>query len=208
MRVVIADDHRLMLDGIRRALEADGGFEIAGETLDGREVLPIVERERPDLLLLDARMPHVDGLAALDEIRRRHPEVKVALLSASTSPELVESARRHGASGFVAKSIDPTELPEALRRAQQGKAFSRACPAAGGSGGRRGPRLTEREVSILRALAVGLSNEKIAKELWVTRQTVKFHLTNIYRKLGVTNRTEATHRAYQYGLIDSALYGE
>ena len=96
VRVVIADDHRLVLDGIRRALEADGNFEIVGETQSGMQVLPLVAREKPDLVLLDVRMPNMDGLACLDEIRRRHPEIKVVMLSASTSNDLIEAALRRG----------------------------------------------------------------------------------------------------------------
>src|ERR671935_1117749 len=101
MRVVIADDHRLVLDGIRRALEEDGDFEIVGETQSGTQVLPLVGRTNPDLVLLDLRMPNMDGLACLDEIRRRHPDVKVIMLSASTSPELIETALRRGATSYI-----------------------------------------------------------------------------------------------------------
>jgi DNA-binding NarL/FixJ family response regulator len=209
MRVVIADDHRLMLDGIRRALEADGGFEIVGETQNGTQVLPLVSDTKPDLVLLDVRMPHMDGLACLDEIHRRFPEMKVVMLSASTSSELIEAALRRGATAYIAKSVDPVDLPSALRQAIEGNVFSATAfsgPTEGG--GARAAGLTDRETSILRALARGLSNDEIAKELWVTQQTVKFHLTNIYRKLGVKNRTEATRLAYQQGLVESPLYGD
>ena len=209
MRVVIADDHRLMLDGIRRALEADGGFEIVGETQNGTQVLPVVSDTKPDLVLLDVRMPHMDGLACLDEIHKRFPEIKVVMLSASTSPELIETALRRGATAYIAKSVDPADLPSALRQAIEGNVFSATAP--GGviePSGARAAGLTERETSILSAVARGLSNDEIAKELWVAQQTVKFHLTNIYRKLGVKNRTEATRLAYQQGLVESPLYGD
>jgi DNA-binding NarL/FixJ family response regulator len=209
MRVVIADDHRLMLDGIRRALEADGGFEIVGETQNGTQVLPTVSRTSPDLVLLDVRMPHMDGLACLDEIHKRFPEMKVVMLSASTSQELVETALRRGASAYIAKSVDPSDLPATLRQVIEGNVFSTAIVAEGTEPtGAKAAGLTDRETSILRALARGLSNEEIAKELWITQQTVKFHLTNIYRKLSVKNRTEATRFAYQQGLVESPLYGE
>ncbi len=209
MRVVIADDHRLMLDGIRRALEADGGFEVVGETQDGMQVLPLVSDTKPDLVLLDVRMPHMDGLACLDEIHKRYPEMKIVMLSASTSPELIETALRRGASAYIAKSVDPIDLPSTLRQAIDGNVFS--ATALGGEvepGRSKAAGLTERETSILAAVARGLSNDQIAKELWVTQQTVKFHLTNIYRKLGVKNRTEATRFAYQQGLVESPLYGD
>lgn len=209
MRVVIADDHRLMLDGVRRALEADGSFEIVGETQSGTQVLPIVAQTKPDVVVLDVRMPQMDGLACLDEIKRRFPEIKVVMLSASTSPDLIETALRRGASAYVLKSVDPSDLPSTLRQAVSGTVFSTVgLPAETDSSTVKAAGLTERETGILRALARGLSNDEIAKELWVTQQTVKFHLTNIYRKLGVKNRTEATRYAYQQGLVESPVFGD
>ena len=198
-----------MLDGVRRALEADGGFEIVGETQDGAKVLELVARTSPELVLLDVRMPNVDGLACLDEIHRRYPDVKVVMLSASTSPELIAAALRRGASAYLAKSVDPNDLPSTLRQAVEGNVFS-ASAVAGESENEtaKAAGLTERERSILEALAKGKSNDEIAKDLWVTQQTVKFHLTNIYRKLGVKNRTEATRLAYQRGLVENPLYDE
>jgi len=205
---VIADDHRLVLDGIRRALEADGEFEIVGETQSGTQVLPLVSREKPDLVLLDVRMPHMDGLACLDEIRRRHPEIKVVMLSASTSGDLIEAALRRGASAYVVKSVDPDDLPATLRQALEGNVHTAIGLEGAQRSGAKSLGLTEREVTILGALARGLSNDEIAKEFWVAPQTVKFHLTNIYRKLGVKNRTEATRIAYQHGLVESPIYAD
>ncbi len=209
MRVVIADDHRLMLDGIRRALESDGGFEIVGETQDGTQVRSIVDRTSPDLVLLDVRMPRMDGLACLDEIHKRYPEIKVVMLSASTSPELIAAALRRGASAYLSKSVDPTDLPSTLRQIAGGHVWGSSGTASDeGDDGPKALGLTDREIAILQALARGLSNAEIAKELWVTQQTVKFHLTNIYRKLGAKNRTQATRIAHQHGLVDSPLYGD
>jgi DNA-binding NarL/FixJ family response regulator len=203
MRVVIADDHRLILDGVRRALEDDGGFEIVGETQSGNEVLDLVAETSPDLVVLDVRMPELDGLACLDQLRSRFPEVKVVMLSASTSPDLVETALRRGASAYVVKSVDPADLPSTLRQVASGTVFSSiAVPSSGGPTAGQAAGLTDREIAILSALARGLSNDQIAKELWVAQQTVKFHLTNVYRKLGVKSRTEALRRAYQLGLVD------
>jgi DNA-binding NarL/FixJ family response regulator len=207
MRVVIADDHRLVLDGIRRALEADGGFEIVGETLSGTQVLPLVSRTSPDLVLLDLRMPKMDGLACLDELRRRHPNVKVIMLSASTAPELIDTALRRGATAYILKSVDPEDLPSTIRQALEGNVYSTSgLPESSEPVGAKAAGLTDREITILRSLARGHSNEEIAKELWVAQQTVKFHLTNIYRKLNVKNRTEATRIAYQMGLVESPIF--
>jgi DNA-binding NarL/FixJ family response regulator len=207
MRVLIADDHRLMLDGIRRALEEDGGFEIVAETQNGTQVLPLIARTKPDLVLLDVRMPNMDGLTCLDEIRRRHPDVKVVMLSASTSQDMIETALRRGASAYIVKSIDPSDLPATLRQAIDKNIFSAVgLTEAGNSSGAKAAGLTEREISILKALARGSSNEEIAKEFWVAQQTVKFHLTNIYRKLGVKNRTEAIRHAYRLGFVESPIF--
>jgi NarL family two-component system response regulator LiaR len=207
VRVLIADDHRLILDGIRKALEDDGGFEIVGETQSGTQVLPLVSRTNPELVLLDLRMPNMDGLACLDELKRRHPDVKVIMLSASTSPELIETALRRGATAYILKSVEPADLASTIRQALDGNVFSTAgLPEPSEPIGAKAAGLTDREVTILRSLARGRSNEEIAKELWVAQQTVKFHLTNIYRKLGVKNRTEATRYAYQQGLVESPLF--
>jgi two-component system, NarL family, response regulator LiaR len=205
MRVLIADDHPLILAGIKRALEEADGFDVVAEASTGSQVLPLVSQTHPDLALLDLRMPEMDGLTCLDRIRKQHPKVKVVILSVSTDPEVVQTVLNHGAAAYVVKSVNPIDLSSALRQALEGTVFSAiglpektaqqdAVKAAG---------LTERETTILRALARGLSNEAIGKELWVAEQTVKFHLTNIYRKLDVKNRTEAARYAYEHGLIDS-----
>ena len=208
MRVLIADDHRLILDGIRRALETDGDFEIVGETQSGTQVLSLVARTQPELVLLDVRMPHMDGLACLDEIKRRHPDVKVVMLSASASPELVEAALRRGASAYIVKTVNPDDLPATLRQALEGNVHTALGMEEAERPGAKAAGLTDRELTILGALARGLSNDEIAKEFWVAPQTVKFHLTNIYRKLGVKNRTEATRLAYQHGLVESPIYAD
>jgi DNA-binding NarL/FixJ family response regulator len=205
MRVLIADDHPLILAGIKRALEEDDQFEVVAEARIGSQVLPLVSQTNPDLALLDLRMPEMDGLTCLDRIRKEHPKVKVVILSVSTDPEVVQTVLNHGAAAYVVKSVNPIDLSSALRQALEGTVFSAvglpektaqedAVKAAG---------LTDRETTILKALARGLSNEAIGKELWVAQQTVKFHLTNIYRKLDVKNRTEAARYAYEHGLIDS-----
>ena len=205
MRVLIADDHPLILAGIKRALEEDDQFEVVAEARIGSQVLPLISQTHPDLALLDLRMPEMDGLACLDRIRKEHPKVKVVILSVSTDPEVVQTVLNHGAAAYVVKSVNPIDLSSALRQALEGTVFSAvglpektaqqdAVKAAG---------LTDRETTILKALARGLSNEAIGKELWVAQQTVKFHLTNIYRKLDVKNRTEAARYAYEHGLIDS-----
>ena len=205
MRVLIADDHRLMVEGTKQALERAGGFEVVGEAVNGVQVLPLVRRLKPELVLLDLRMPQMDGLTCLAKIRKEHPDVKVAILSVSQDPELIQTALKRGTSAYIVKSIAPEDLAAALRQAIDGNVFTTAGVTEDpGERAARDAGLTERELVIVRAVARGLSNEAIAKELWVAEQTVKFHLTNIYRKLGVSNRTEAARYAFTHGLAEIA----
>jgi DNA-binding NarL/FixJ family response regulator len=207
MKVLIADDHKLMVEGIRRALEPAEDIEIVGEASSGSQVLPLVRRMSPDVVLLDMRMPHMDGLACLDLIRKNCPKVKVIVLSVFSDPEHIQAAFNHGASGYIVKSVNPLDLPSAIRQAVDGTVFhALGMPEADEASAGKAAGLTERELAILRAVARGLSNQAIGKELWVTEQTVKFHLTNIYRKLQLANRTEAARYAYQHGLVESPLY--
>ena len=207
MKVLIADDHRLVLDGIRRALEDAGDIEIVGEATNGSQVVPLVRRTNPDVLLLDMRMPQMDGLTCIDQLKKQGLDVKIVVLSAFKDAEHVRAAFNRGANGYVVKSINPVDLPSAVRQAMDGTFFSPVdasrendAEVASSAG------LTERELDILKAVARGLSNQRIGKEFWITEQTVKFHLSNIYRKLGVSSRTEATHYAYERGLVESPLF--
>ena len=201
-RILIADDHPLMLDGTRDALERCEDFEIVGEAHSGSEVLPVIGRTDPDMVLLDMRMPGMDGLTCLERIRQRHPQVKVVMLSAFNEPEQISAALKRGASGYIVKSVNPLDLPAALRQILEGTVYH-ALGLTDDDEPARGTGLTDRELAILSGVARGLSNQAIGKELWVTEQTVKFHLTNIYRKLGVANRTEAARYAYQHSLVES-----
>ncbi len=201
-RIVIADDHPLMLDGTRGAVERCEDFEIVGEAHSGSAVLPVVGRTDPDVVLLDMRMPGMDGLTCLERIRQKHPQVKVVMLSAFNEPEQITAAFKRGASGYIVKSVNPLDLPAALRQIIDGTVYH-ALGLTDDDEPARGTGLTDRELGILKAVARGLSNQAIGKELWVTEQTVKFHLTNIYRKLGVANRTEAARHAHQHSLVES-----
>ena len=203
MRVLIADDHQLMVEGTKRALEGAKDFEVVGEATNGAQVLPLVKRLRPDLVLLDLRMPQMDGLTCLAKIREQYPDVKVAILSASQDSDLIQTALKRGAHAYIVKSVNPVDLAGSLRQVVAGNVFT-TVGVTEESGERMAKEagLTDRELVIVRAVARGLSNEAIAKELWVAEQTVKFHLTNIYRKLGVANRTEAARYAYEHGLVE------
>ncbi len=213
MRVAIADDHRLMLDGIKRALETAPDITVVGEAMSGADMLRIIPDCQPDVVLLDLRMPNGDGLETLSRIRERHPELKVIILSMFEDQDHVDQAMRRGADGYVVKSINPLDLPSTIRQVVDGTVHLRSVTGSvdpgrssddstGFEASPAAANLTNRELSILRLVAEGLSNMDIANKLFVTEQTVKFHLSNIYRKLGVSNRTEATRYAYRHGLID------
>lgn len=214
LRVAIADDHRLMLDGIKRALETAPDIEVVGEAMSGEQMLALVPEVQPDVVILDLRMPHGDGLSTLSRLREDNPDLKVIILSMFEDPEHIDEALRRGAAGYVVKSINPLDLPSTIRQVVEGNVYHapgrgpRMGQEPGGAEVRRGggegrePGLTERELSILRLVAEGLSNHEIAARLFVAEQTIKFHLSNVYRKLGVANRTEATRYAYRRGLVD------
>jgi DNA-binding NarL/FixJ family response regulator len=149
-------------------------------------------------------MPQLDGLACLDRLRKHHPSVKVIVLSVFSDAEQIERALKRGACGYIVKSVNPLDLPAAIRQAYEGTVYhALGLPEVEEDETAKAAGLTEREIGILKAVARGLSNQAIGRGLWVTEQTVKFHLTNIYRKLGVANRTEAARYAYQNGLVES-----
>lgn len=205
MKVLLADDHRLTLEGIRRALEGVDDIEIVGEAWNGSQVLPLIERTNPDVVLLDIRMPELDGLACLDRIRKRHPKLKVVAFSMFNDSEHIEAALRRGACGYIVKSINPRDLASALRQAVEGNFYYvLGQPDPEDPSVLKANGLTDREILILKALALGLSNDAIGRKLWLSEQTVKFHLHKMYRKLGVANRTEAARYAYERGLVESA----
>jgi DNA-binding NarL/FixJ family response regulator len=200
LRVLIADDHPLILDGLRTVLNDVDGIEIVGEASTGSQVLPLITRTNPDLVVLDIRMPELDGLACLDRIRARFPTTKVVILSAFNDSDRIQAALRRGACGYIVKSVSSLDIPAVLRQAVSGNVFHAVVPSDAASAKSLG--LTEKEMEILKAVARGLSSQAIGKELWVTEQTIKHHLTNIYRKLGVKNRTEAVRYAFEHGLAD------
>ena len=211
LKVLIADDHPLMLQGIRRALEASEGIEVVGEARSGDEALALVERRKPDLVLLDLHMPGLHGLQCVAEIKQRWPEVKTVVISASDDRASIDSALLAGASAYILKSVTPMDISSVLRQAATGAVYhvpSAPCTPSGDQASPGTPDLTPRETTILMAVAGGLTTKAISKEMWLSEHTVKFHLTNIYRKLGVSNRSGAVRYAFENDLAPSgALVG-
>jgi DNA-binding NarL/FixJ family response regulator len=205
LKVLIADDHRLMLDAIRLSLEGQDDIEVVAEADSGTKVIPLVGQTNPDLVLLDVRMPGIDGLTVLERLRERYPAVRVAMLSAMDDPSVIQASFNRGANAFIVKHIDPRDLAAAIRQAVDGAVYQ-PLGMRDGAAEETQTDLSKRELTILQALQSGLSNKQIAKELFLAEQTVKFHLTNIYRKLGVSSRTEAVRYAYEHGLVENPLY--
>jgi two-component system nitrate/nitrite response regulator NarL len=209
IRLLLADDHALVLQALRFALEPEADIEIVAEARSGSEVMPRVGETNPDMILLDIRMPGLDGLQLLDRLRTEYPETKVVVLSGVDDPELAADALGRGAKAFLGKRIDPADVAPVLRQVFEGEAVDQ--PVAGtasdpvGTGDDYG--LTTREREILERVATGKSNKQIAGEFWLSEQTIKYHLTNVYRKLGVSSRTEAARFAYDHGLAGNDWAG-
>lgn len=206
LNVLLVDDHRLMLEAMRASLESEGDIAVVGEAESGANVLPLVGQTGPDVVLLDVRMPGLDGLTVLEQLRERYPSVAVVMFSGIDDPALVRAALERGAAAFVLKHVEPRDLAAAVRQVVNGAIF-RPLDLLGSikQEAREVVGLSKRELSILEALQSGGSNHDIAKELFLAEQTVKFHLTNIYRKLGVSTRTEAVRHAYANGLLERPL---
>ena len=202
LRVLVADDHRLMLAAVRRALAEAEDFEIVGEVSVGSHVVPAVRETKPNVVLLDMRMPELDGLACLERLRKHDPTIAVVILSSYSDEAQIEAARQAGALGYVVKTVEPVDLPAVLRSALSGQAFAVWGAEEPQDAAQTGaPALSERESVVLEAVARGLSNREIGRQLWISEQTVKFHLRNIYRKLGISSRTEAARYAYRNGVV-------
>jgi DNA-binding NarL/FixJ family response regulator len=213
VRILIADDQHLVRSGFRMILESEDGLEVVAEAADGREGVSAARRLRPDVALLDLRMPEMDGIAATREIAG-DPKLGTRVLVVTTfdTDEHVYAALRAGASGFLLKDAPPEELATAVRLIAGGDAllapsvtrrvieeFSRVTrdPVARSGLG----DLTEREVGVLRLVARGLSNAEIARDLTIRETTVKTHVGNILMKLDVRDRAQAVVAAYESGLV-------
>jgi DNA-binding NarL/FixJ family response regulator len=202
IKVLIADDHPLIIAGIRRTIEHVEDMEVVGEARTGPELMQLIERRRPDLVLMDLKMPGGDGVEAILRIRQRWPEVKCVVLSACDDRPTIDAALQAGASAYVLKSAHTVDIASVLRQASTGAVFHAPAyvqPPAGVAGATDAPALTERERSILSAVASGMTTAAISQDLWISEHTIKFHLTNIYRKLGVTNRAGAVRYALEHG---------
>ena len=213
IRVVIADDQTLVRVGFKMILDARDDMEVVGEAADGAEAVALVRELAPDVVLMDVRMPAVDGIEATRRIVGSGSPARIVILTTYDIDEYVFAALRAGASGFMLKDVRPAELAEGVRVVARGDAllaasvtrrlldhFVRALPdpddALPGL-----DELTEREVEVLRLVAAALSNTEIAERLYVSEPTVKTHVSAVLRKLGLRDRVQAAVYAYEVGLV-------
>jgi DNA-binding NarL/FixJ family response regulator len=211
MRVLVADDHSLFRDGIVSLLEA-AGFDVVGQAGDGRAAVEMALRLRPDLVLMDITMPQMTGLEALRLIKAELQETQVVMLTVSDDNADLFEAVKAGAQGYLLKNLNASEFLEMLAGLEHGEAALTRKTAARlieGFADLSRPRsepldsLTQREIEILHLVAEGLSNKAIAQALFVSENTVKYHMKNILQKLGAQNRTEAATYALRAGLLKS-----
>jgi DNA-binding NarL/FixJ family response regulator len=211
---VILDEHPLWLEAVEGVLLRIG-IRVVGKVTSPGEALTLVEEARPDLLVADLPQSNgaLDSAAFLEKARQLVPHLRTILLSAHTDPSHIDAALEAGAAAYVAKTTHPDDLASAVRQSFNHSVYMAGArapePAVSGVAFNDSKaRLTRREREILKLVAEGHSNAQLARMLWVTEQTVKFHLSNIYRKLGVSNRTEASRWAQLNGLLPSGGQGE
>jgi len=214
IRVLIVDDHAVVRQGLRNFLDLQDDMQIVGEGTNGLEAVALAGQLQPDVILLDLVMPEMDGVAATEQILEHSPEARVLILTSFGEDDKVFPAIRAGALGYLLKDIHPNDLVEAVRQASQGRPqlhpdIARklmTAVAVEGKPGQAAARppgasdLTERELEVLRLIALGLSNHEIAERLIISEKTVKTHVSNLLGKLGLEDRTQAAIWALKHGL--------
>ncbi len=214
LRLLLVDDQRLMREGLRILLELEPGLEVVGEVGDGQAALETYETLQPDVVLMDVRMPGMDGVEATWRLRERWPEARIVILTTFDDDEYVFEGLRAGAQGYLLKDVSGHDLAEAVRTVAAGGAliepsvarkvvaeFARMAPPSRAPDTGLPEPLSEREREILQLLAHGLSNREIGERLSLARGTVKNYVTTILQKLGVRDRTQAALRARELGLL-------
>jgi NarL family two-component system response regulator LiaR len=206
IKILLVDDHAVVRSGLSKFLLVNKDLKLVGEASDGAEALQMTSLHKPDVILMDLMMPGVDGITATREIHRKYPEIKVIALTSFSEPNMVQGALQAGAVGYLQKNVTALELSNTIRSACEGKmTFSaEAAQALAHSVAQPqipGEQLTERERDVLRCMVDGLNNNEIAETLVVSLGTVKFHISNIFHKLGVSSRVETVKLAIEQKLV-------
>ena len=201
IRVLAADDHPMVRAGLAAVIGAEPDMELVGEASNGREALELYREHRPDVILMDLRMPGMDGLAATRAILSEFPTARIVMLSTYDGDEDIHRALEAGAKGYLLKDMLRTEVLNTIRAVHRGQKAIPAAVAARLAEYVPRVQLSEREREVLELVAKGLSNKEIARVLGRAEETVKVHLKNIFDKLGVEDRTEAVTTALQRGII-------
>jgi NarL family two-component system response regulator LiaR len=210
IRILIADDHAIVREGLRTLIAAKPGLELVGEAADGNEAVLLARTVEPDVILLDMMMPHKDGLAAIEEIKAESPEARILVLTSFSDDEKVFAAIKAGALGYLLKDSSPQQLIQAIQDVHQGRSSLHPTIALKLIRELNQPPnlpptddpLTERELETLRLVAQGLTNQEIAEKLSISERTVGKHVSNILEKLHLANRTQAALYALRKGLAD------
>lgn len=203
IRVLVVDDHELHREGIRRILEEYEDLHVVGDAASGECALAAANKLGPQVVLLDMRLPGINGIETLRRLRDRHPDVRVLMVSAYDDGEYVRGALEAGAAGYLSKSAPGRELVQAIRAVAAGATVLQPGLVTPLLAERPNPRalLTDRELTVLGMLAEGVHNKQVAAALGISARTVERHCDNIYSKLGVGSRTEAVVRAISTGLV-------
>jgi DNA-binding NarL/FixJ family response regulator len=210
IRVVIADDQALVRGGLRAILDAQDDIEVLDEADDGQAAVELAVRLRPDVVVMDIRMPRMDGIEATRQLARRGADARVLILTTFDLDEYVYEALRAGAAGFMLKDAPPQRLADAVRTVASGEALLAPAitrrlveryAAEPAPDTKAFAQLTARELHVVRLVARGLSNAEVGAELFVSEATVKTHLTSILRKVGLRDRTQLVVLAYERGLV-------
>ncbi len=206
LKILIADDHQIVRRGLQMTIDAEKDMRVVGEAGNGAQVLPLIKKHSPDVVLLDMQMPEMDGVDALKQLRGEFPVLPVLILTTFSDDAHIYAALRAGASGFLLKEMNGDDLISAIRGAAQGKPqlhpdIARRLMSRAQMPDDPFASLTERERDILKLLGRGMSNKEIALELTLTEMTVKGYVSDLFAKLGVNDRTQAALMAVRFGLV-------